>query len=33
MDPFELRYKNLAEPGDTFSWGEQFRSLLVQEAV
>jgi aldehyde oxidoreductase len=23
MDPFELRYKNLAEPGDTFPWGQQ----------
>jgi aldehyde oxidoreductase len=24
MDPFELRYKNLAEPGDTFSWGQKY---------
>lgn len=23
MDPFELRYKNLMEPGDTFPWGQQ----------
>jgi aldehyde oxidoreductase len=23
MDPFELRYKNLAEPGDTFPWGQE----------
>jgi aldehyde oxidoreductase len=23
MDPFELRYKNLAQPGDTFPWGQE----------
>ncbi len=24
MDPFELRYKNLAEPGATYSWGQEY---------
>ena len=23
MDPFELRYKNLTQPGDTFPWGQE----------
>jgi aldehyde oxidoreductase len=24
VDPFELRYKNLAEPGATYSWGQEY---------
>jgi aldehyde oxidoreductase len=23
MDPFELRYRNLSQPGDTFPWGQE----------
>ena len=33
VDPFELRYKNLAEPGATYSWGQAVRGLLLQEAL
>ncbi|HQG54110.1 MAG TPA: molybdopterin-dependent oxidoreductase [Thermoleophilia bacterium] len=31
MDPFELRYKNLVEPGDTFPWGQEHEVYVFQK--
>jgi aldehyde oxidoreductase len=31
MDPFELRYKNLAQPGDTFPWGQEYEVYTLKE--
>jgi len=31
MDPFELRYKNLARPGATFPWGQEYEIYVLPE--
>ncbi len=31
IDPFELRYKNLIEPGDTFPWGQEYEVYVLRE--
>ena len=31
MDPFELRYKNLIQPGDTFPWGQEHEVYTLKD--